>query len=215
MTHRWPTGASALRRHLGSVSVTPTSSHQGAIHLLQLKAYTRRRCFISYHHADETEVQAFIQEFDHDGDVFISRGIGASMPGDVIDSEDRDYIMRRVREEYLNTSTVTICMVGKCTWARRYVDWEIAASLRNTANSRRNGLMAITLPSVAGYTDRKLPPRLQDNVDDKDGYARWWKYPTSTEVLANHIEEAFVARTEKADLATNSRLLFSYNRTCA
>ena len=183
--------------------------------MAQIKDYTRHRCFISYHHDDEAEVQAFIQKFDHNHDVFISRGIGASMPGDVINSKDRDYIMRRVRELYLNDSTVTICMIGKCTWARKYVDWEVAASLRNTANSRRNGLMAITLPSVADYADRALPPRLQDNVNGSAGYARWWKFPTSAQDLASKIEEAFIARTDKADLATNSRLLYDHNRTCA
>lgn len=182
--------------------------------MASLSSYTRHRCFISYHHDDEAEVSDFINTFDHGHDVLISRGIGASMPGDVINSTDRDYIMQRVRDLYLNDSTVTIVMIGRCTWARKFVDWEVAASLRNTANSRRNGLMAITLPSVADYTARKLPPRVDDNVIGEDGYARWWKYPTSTASLSNWIEIAFAARTEKAHLVENGRLLFDHNRPC-
>src|SRR4051794_8917026 len=90
----------------------------------------RRKCFISYHHADEAEVNDFIKVYDGMHDAFIARGIGEAMPGDVIDSTDTDYVMRRVRELYVGDSTVTLVMLGRCTWARRYVDWEIQASLR-------------------------------------------------------------------------------------
>lgn len=181
--------------------------------MLRLSNYTRHRCFISYHHGDESEVKEFIETFDHGHDVFISRGIGASMPGDVINSTDRDYIMSRIRGLYLNDSTVTILMIGKCTWARKFVDWEIAASLRNTLNSRRNGLMTIALPSM-GEGPYQLPPRFLDNLDGENGYAGWWKYPATTQELANIIEEAYKARTEKAVLAKNSRLLYDHNREC-
>lgn len=47
-----------------------------------LASKTRRKCFISYHHDDEIEVQRFIEVFDHNQDVLIARGIGASMAGD-------------------------------------------------------------------------------------------------------------------------------------
>ena len=86
-----------------------------------LKSYTRHNTFISYHHADESEVADFINRFDHEHDVLISRGIGASMAGDVINSTDADYIKRRIRELYLRDSTVTLVMVGAETWGRRFV----------------------------------------------------------------------------------------------
>ena len=187
---------------------------EGRAVALPLKDYTRHKCFISYHHDDETEVQAFIEEFDHDGDVLISRGIGASMPGDVIDSNNDDYIKSRIRSLYLGDSTVTIVMLGRCTWSRRFVDWEVAGSLRNTATSNRNGLMAITLPSVADLDGRRLPARVDDNVNGEVGFARWWKYPTSTSGLASMIDGAFEARTEKADFVVNSRGLLGSNQFC-
>lgn len=103
--------------------------------LSTLASSTRRKCFISHHHADEGEVQEFIQGFDHDQDVLIARGIGASMSGDIINSVNADYIKSQIRSKYLRDTTVTIVMVGRETWGRRFVDWEIAASLRNTATS--------------------------------------------------------------------------------
>ncbi|WP_315334961.1 TIR domain-containing protein [Propionibacterium acidifaciens] len=171
--------------------------------------YIRHKCFISYHHDDEIEVERFIRQFDNNQDVLITRGIGAGMAGDVINSNNDDYIMRRIRELYLKDTTVTIVLVGRYTWTRKFVDWEVAASLRNTPNVNRSGLMAITLPSAANYFDKKLPLRVQDNVDR--GYARWWKYPTTAECLASCIETAYKARSECAHLVDNRRPLCSNN----
>ena len=47
----------------------------------------------------------------------------------LIDSDDDDYVMRRIREEYLSDTTVTLVFIGKETWTRKFVDWELAASL--------------------------------------------------------------------------------------
>jgi MTH538 TIR-like domain (DUF1863) len=69
------------------------------------------------------------------------------MAEDIIDSDDTDYVMRRIREVYLKGSTVTLVMLGRCTWARRYVDWEIQASLRQDRGIVPNGLLGIKLPS--------------------------------------------------------------------
>jgi hypothetical protein len=105
---------------------------------------TRRKCFVSYHAADADEVAAFINKF---GTVFIPKVIGVSDSDPFVDSEDTDYILDKIREKYLTDSTVTIVLVGKCTWARKYVDWEVYSSLRNDKNNPRNGLLAIELPS--------------------------------------------------------------------
>jgi hypothetical protein len=177
----------------------------------QLSEYTRRKCFISYHHEDEDDVQKFIQTFDHDKNVLISRGIGAGMTGDIINSNSSEYIMRRVREDHLRDSTVTIVMVGRNTWGRKFVDWEIAASLRNTASYNRNGLMVISLPSVTGLVACPLPDRISDNLTGDNGYARWWTYPTTTSALATCIDLAYQYRTTRGHLVDNTRALRSQN----
>jgi hypothetical protein len=76
------------------------------------------KCFLSYHHEDEVLVQQFIEEFDDRHDVFITRGIRA--PEDIIDSDDTEYVMAQIRKRFLTDSTVTIVLIGKCTWARRF-----------------------------------------------------------------------------------------------
>lgn len=181
---------------------------------MSLVDYTRHKCFISYHHDDEDEVRQFIQEFDDNQDVLISRGIGAGMKGDVINSNNDDYIMQRIRELYLQDTTVTIVLVGRYTWARKFVDWEVAASLRSTKNTSRSGLMAITFPSAANYKGKELPARVKDNFDGEHGYARWWKYPRGASDLASFIEKAYDARNALGYLVDNSRKLRSHNLPC-
>lgn len=165
---------------------------------------------------DEAEVNAFIDQFDENREVFIAQGVGGGMSGDIIDSNDADYIKRRIREKYLGNTSVTIVMIGKCTWARKFVDWEIASSLRDNPTAGRSGLLGITLHSAANYSSKKSPDRLNDNLMDNalPGYARWKKYPTSADDLAPWIEDAFNARTERASLVDNSRSLFDRNRQC-
>lgn len=171
----------------------------------------RHKCFVSFHQADEGEVQSFIESFE---DAFIPRVLGVSDEDEFIKSTDTDYVMEQIREKYLTDSTVTIVLVGKCTWARRYVDWEVYSSLRNDSKNRRSGLMAITLPSAADHASKQLPPRVDDNVNGDKGYARWWKYPSSVSSLQGLIEEAFQARTNKADKIDNSRERKLNNSSC-
>lgn len=165
---------------------------------------TRHKCFLSYHSGDVAEVETFIDTF---GEVFIPRVIGVTDEDDFIDSGDTGYVMNRIRDKYLRESTVTIVLVGRCTWARRYVDWEIYSTLRRDPLNRLSGLMAVTLPSVANST-RELPARAGDNVmgpDGDTGYGRWWKYPTSKAQLRGYVQDAYDARDTRSTLIDNTR----------
>jgi hypothetical protein len=179
--------------------------------LSEAQKAARHKCFISFHHADEDEVSDFIEAFE---DAFIPRVLGVSDEDDFIDSDDTDYVMDQIREKYLTDSTVTIALIGNCTWARRYVDWEVYSTLRNDKKNRRSGLLAITLPSAANYSGKKLPPRVDDNVNGEAGYARWYKYPVSTGSLQRLIDEAYEARTSKAYLVENTRERKKHNSSC-
>lgn len=175
----------------------------------------RHKTFISYHHDDEREVGAFIRRFDQDRDVFITRGLGAGMPGDVVNSTNTEYVMRRIREEFMGDATVTLVLVGKCTWARRYVDWEIQASLRCGQFATPKGLLGIVLPSAGGSP--RAPERLERNLQGQfggEGYANWYWYPQNDNDLANWIEYAFQARATRASLIQNPQERFAYNRQC-
>jgi MTH538 TIR-like domain (DUF1863) len=174
-------------------------------HRLQRVRRVRRKCFVSYHHADIAAVDRFIERFGPRN--FIKRGI--TLPDEVVNSVNTRYVMRRVRELYLRDSTVTIVLLGRCTWARRFVDWEIQASLRRAVDSLPNGLLGILLDSS---TRPPLPPRFKLNRDT--GYARYHYFPHKTATLEAWIEDAYRARAERAHQIKNPRDRFMHNRVC-
>lgn len=173
---------------------------------------TKHKCFLSYHSHDAEEVLTFVESYD---DVFIPKVLGITDSDPDIQSDDTDYVMRKIREKYLGDSTVTIVLVGKCTWSRKYIDWEIYSSLRKNQSISPSGLVAIELPSVqaAGAT---LPARVSDNLksDGKDGYAHYWRYPTSSKSLQDMIQNAFNARTLRNSVIVNTRARRSNNGKC-
>ena len=70
-----------------------------------------------------------------------------------INSEDEDYIMRKIRED-LSDSTVTIFLIGSYSaenlgWEeQRFIKRELQASLYNGEGNTRNGILGVVLPSM-------------------------------------------------------------------
>ena len=175
----------------------------------------RHIVFISYHRADADEARKFVDTFADERNVFIAHALGEDMPQDVVNSEDPEYVMGQIRDLYLKTSTVTIVLLGKCTWSRKYVDWEIQTSIRRGESVNTSGLIGIVLPSAG-----KKPiahERLKFNFkgeNSDEGYARWHWYPERKDTLRNWIEDAFQARTSRASMIVNPRERFKNNRMC-
>lgn len=171
---------------------------------------SKRKVFISHFKGDRSEVDAFIDDFR---DVFVPKVLGANDNDEFINSTNTDYVMQRIREKYLQDSTVTIVLLGSCTHSRRYVDWEIKGSLQQGENIP-NGLMGIVLPSQ--NNSAHLPERLKANwrQEHKDCYARYWSYPSSEQQLRQWIEDAYQARTTRANLIDNSLPMMGYNSKC-
>ena len=173
----------------------------------------RHKCFISYHGADIDQVTTFVEDF---GDVFIPRVVGASDSDDFkdpIDSNDEDYIKQQIGSLHLSDSTVTIVFVGRCTWSRKYVDWEIGSTLRDGSVNKRGGLMAITPPDLRVH---RLPERFENNwVSGNEGcYARLYNYPDSTDILRRRIDDAYQARLTRAHLVQVGGPLLRRNLPC-
>jgi hypothetical protein len=173
---------------------------------------TRHKCFVSYHVADMDEVTVFLDDYSTE---FIPRSVGVTAEDDFVNSTDDEYIKRRIREIYLTDSTVTIVLLGTCTWSRKFVDWEISSSLRNDGVNRRSGLLAVPLPSRNNTAT--LPGRVGDNWfqgDPSASYASYESYPSSRQQLRTAIETAFAARTTKSDKVNNARPLRQANGAC-
>jgi hypothetical protein len=170
----------------------------------------RRKVFISHYKADRNEVDSFVSTYSG---VFIPKVLGANNNDDFINSTDTEYVMRRIRELYLQDSTVTIVLLGSCTHSRRYIDWEIKSSLRQGAYTP-NGLIGIVLPSRNNLTH--LPERFQSNWNENhtNCYARYWSYPSSSQQISQWIEDAHQARVERVHLINNAQSMVKYNSKC-
>lgn len=191
-------------------------------------SYTRRKVFVSYHHANDQFYADQLKKFYSETDTIIDR----SLP-EAFDSNDDDYILSQIRQKHLKDSTVTIVLIGQQTWARKWVDWEIYSSLRPYGDRTVNGLLGILLP---GVRKDKLPPRFAANYKEdflekyQIGYARlitwdmiappslWQLFPNNYEVqqkreiLTNCIEQAFLNR-KNTHLINNTLPRYKYNRS--
>ena len=179
----------------------------------------RRKVFVSYHRADSNEVNRFRHVFSDSFGAFLARGIGAGLPGDIINSTNTDYVMSRIRELYLGDSTVTIVMLGNCTWSRKYVDWELQSSLRRGPTVTPNGVLGHKLPSFrVGQYPHRLNLNLLSDSDRRMGwtdcYARVIEWPRSVDDLRSAIENAYAARTLRVGLIKNPRDRFERDRDC-
>jgi hypothetical protein len=174
----------------------------------------KRRVFVSHYRGDKNEVDEFIDIFANRLNIFTPYVLGANNNDEFINSNNPEYVMRRIRELYLKDSTVTIVLTGSCTHSRRYVDWEIKSSLRQSDNYIPNGLMGIILKSKGG--NAYLPPRLEANWESghSNCYARYWVYPSSGEQLGEWIDDAYWARSNRNSLIVNSQNMIKYNATC-
>lgn len=179
-----------------------------------------RNIFLSFHQRDELEASIFCRRFDQYFNEI--RTLGVDELGDDfaehINSGDSDYVMRKIREKKIAGTSCTVVLIGKCTWARRYIDWEIAATLRNNIVDPRGGLIAVQLPSAEqnGWSD--LPARLSLNISSVDGidtgYARFYSAAPSDDSIAQWVEDA-VARRDTMEVAVGSTSdLIANDKSC-
>jgi hypothetical protein len=127
----------------------------------------------------------------------------------VADGHDVD-LLDRLRREHVWEAAITIVLTGACTWARRSVDWSIAAALRDGDVGRRTALLGIRLPGLPPGKPAVVPERFADNVDS--GYATFRDYPVSSEELRAWVEGALVAR--QYGTPDNARALRSTDGAC-
>lgn len=158
----------------------------------------RHKVFISYHHELDQEYADEIREFYGSSKSIIDK----SMYEDLSHLQD-ETILTKIRREHLLDSTVTVVLVGKHTWGRKWVDWEIYSSLRPYAERTVNGLVGVYLP---GYSKKHF--RLTDNI--QNGYA--------VKINWNDVENKFINAVHKAwnrrrrpELIDNSRPLRQRN----
>jgi hypothetical protein len=158
----------------------------------------RRRIFVSYHHAgDQAYYDVFHGLFDATFGVICDRSVDR-----VFDTDSAEYVMRRIRESYIRGTSCTVVLCGANSWQRKYIDWEIRATL-----NQEGALIGINLPTnpltpQGSYT---VPARLHDNI--QSGYAAFYPWSSLEDsrvpVMLNVWVEQALSRSKR--LIANSR----------
>ncbi len=171
----------------------------------------RHKVFVSFHHDDEEYKDQFV-------DMMEGYIVDKSIHDQDIDDDNlkTETTRQKIRDNFIADATVTVVLVGKCTWQRKHVDWEIGSSLRDTKHNSRCGLLGILLPTHPSYNKEKynpylVPPRLADNHDNNNSYARMYDWSNSADMVQKWIHEAFTRR-DKIN-PNNSRQQFKHNRS--
>ena len=172
----------------------------------------RHRVFVSYYHdEDQGYRDRFENLFADKHDIMVSESVEI---GDIEPNLSTERVHQIIRDDYLRGSTVTVVLVGARTWQRKFVDWEIGSSIRDTKNNPRSGLLGILLPTYPGsssntYDPHTIPPRLYDNIEC--GFAKIYNWSGDPQRVQSWIHDAFKRRTEI--LPDNSRDSFVNNRS--
>lgn len=68
--------------------------------------------------------------------MFTPGALGLAYSEDIVNGDNPDYFMPQIQSKYLGDSSVTILLVGTYTHSRRYVDWELKASIHTFVRLR-------------------------------------------------------------------------------
>ena len=171
----------------------------------------RHKVFVSFHHDDQIYKDWFVDMMEDD---IVDQSVD---DGDIDDDNlSTETIRQKIRDEFIRDATVTVVLIGPCTWQRKHVDWEIGSSLRDTKKNSRCGLLGILLPNHSDhgsgqYHPPLIPPRLADNCDGSDPYSVIYNWSYNFSGVGGWIDKAFQRRT--GAYPDNRRTQFKRNRS--
>jgi hypothetical protein len=107
------------------------------------------KCFISFKKEDESYKRTIQSWVDKDKVDMIDKSLD-----EPINSTNEEYIMQKIRKDYLSDSTVTIFLIGSYSsedlgaYEQRFIKRELQASLYNGVGNSRNGILGVVLPQM-------------------------------------------------------------------
>jgi len=162
-------------------------SPQWGLGLLGSTLLTRRKIFVSYHHgSDQAYYEQFSRFFHDQYEAVFDNSLERR-----IDSDDVRYVMQRIRDTYITGTSCTVVLIGAQTHERKYVDWEIKATL-----DKQHGLVGIILPNHLKTADGKIivPDRLHSNITT--GYAAFEHWNNTTVQRLSELVNAAASRSK-------------------
>lgn len=142
---------------------------------------TKRKVFISYHHENDQWWADYLR--NNYGEQF--NFIYGNSPDDGRENVTPGYMSKAIKEKYIAKISITIVLCGALTCKRRYVDWELHATLHH-----KHALLGIALPTAlkAARHTMMIPERLYQNL--QSGYAHYIEWPFDADTVDTAIETA-------------------------
>jgi hypothetical protein len=134
-----------------------------------------------------------------------------------VDSENSDYVIQRIRDKYIKGSSCTLVLCGNESSIRKYIDWEIKATLE-----KEHGLIGIALPTCRKALNGAciVPNRLYDNIISQFSTFIQWSClfpqlslglgikPSTASILKSYIDQAVL---RQKTLIVNTREIMKRN----
>ena len=151
------------------------------------------KVFISYHHKNDQNYKKYLSEMGETFDIFVDRSV---QTGDIYESLGPQVIRRKIRDERLRDSTVTILLCGTETRFRKHVDWELKSSMIDGQINKKSGILVVMLPSISndgwfasyfGEKEQIYPDYTGDWVDLQTKAAFKDQYPNLPERIIDNM----------------------------
>ena len=172
----------------------------------------RHKVFVSYHHENDQQYKDLLVE-EMAADI-VDRSVE---DGDIDERLRTEAIWEKIRDEHIADATVLLVLIGRDTWSRRFVDWEVGSALNRSRNNSRCGVLGILLPDHPYYRRGRvepdlLPQRLAANIEGESPYVRLYDWPGdgSLSIVRDWVHTAFLRRDGTPP--DNYSRRFKYNR---
>ncbi|QVK20849.1 TIR domain-containing protein [Mycoplasmatota bacterium] len=156
----------------------------------------KHKTFVSFHSDDEFYKKQLDQLSEY-SDLFVNKSV---KEGDIPDEWPDERIRRVIRDDFLSDTTVTILLVGKNTMKRKFIDWELHASMINTDKNPQSGIVCVNLPTIRQA--RRASSEREKQLINK--YGNWTRFNNKGEFeknypyMPNRIIDNFVSNVDIA-----------------
>ena len=136
-------------------------------------SFKRHKVFISCYYNEGGRYKDTLESWNEQAGIFVNQSVQEYEIDDNLPDEE---IRKIIRDYYIRDSTVTIVLCGPDTRRRKFVDWELHATMYDTQKNPKGGILAISLPCAdnceyAAPGDRYWVPNAYKY---RDGHEQEW-----------------------------------------
>lgn len=158
------------------------------------------KVFISYHRAD-TKAREHIEDLLKDNDIPFY-----AVPKNVnFDGKHHQYIKDTILQGMYDCD-VLLCIVGKDTYTRPHIDWELHEALKGDVNKRR-GIVAVMLEKRGDSKNNIDYATFPNRLEDNENYIVIEQYASLQDRLKGALDAALDNSLNKRIQTSNKRKL--------